>query len=100
MPGNTNTLAIQAVQHADLSRQHSKATLLAESGSVIGRYFHRERTDTPTTHDSTTVLTNSPEGLRINFRVKHVAEGVAYLNGGRSSGLAEGMRRLVGESSS
>ncbi|HKN31856.1 MAG TPA: AMIN domain-containing protein [Terriglobales bacterium] len=100
MTGNTITLTVLAVRIAARSRQRSKAPLLAESGSVIGRFFHRERTDTPTTHDSTTVLTNSPEGLRINFRVKHVAEGVAYLNGGRSSGLAEGMRLLIWDSSS
>jgi hypothetical protein len=30
--------------------------------------------------------------LRTVFRVKYVAEGVAYLDGGRSSGLSEGMK--------
>lgn len=33
--------------------------------------------------------------LRTSFRVKYVAEGVAYLDGGRGAGLAEGMRLLV-----
>jgi hypothetical protein len=33
--------------------------------------------------------------LRTKFSVKYVAEGVAYLNGGRSAGLAPGMKLLV-----
>ena len=33
--------------------------------------------------------------LRVSFKVKYVAEGAAYLSGGRSSGLAEGMRLVV-----
>lgn len=33
--------------------------------------------------------------LRTVFRVKYVAEGVAYLDGGRSSGLTEGMKLEV-----
>jgi AMIN domain len=34
-------------------------------------------------------------GPRTTFKVKYVAEGAAYLDGGRSSGLAEGMKLLV-----
>jgi hypothetical protein len=33
--------------------------------------------------------------LRMSFRVKYVAEGAAYLEGGRSSGLSEGMKLEV-----
>ena len=36
--------------------------------------------------------------LRTAFKVKYVAEGSAYLDGGRSSGLAEGMKLIVRES--
>ena len=99
MTGNTITLTVLAARIVEGSRQRSEAPLLTASSSVIGRLFHRPRTDTPATHGSTTVLSSSPEGLRINFRVKHVAEGVAYLNGGRSAGLAEGMTLLVWNSS-
>ena len=35
--------------------------------------------------------------LRTVFKVKYVAEGVAYLDGGRSSGLTEGMKLEVKE---
>jgi hypothetical protein len=37
----------------------------------------------------------SSQNLRISFKVKYVAEGAAYLSGGRSSGLAEGMKLVV-----
>lgn len=33
--------------------------------------------------------------FRTNFRVKYVASGVAYLDGGRGAGLAEGMKLVV-----
>lgn len=33
--------------------------------------------------------------LRVAFRVKYVAEGIAYLEGGRNDGLAEGMKLEV-----
>jgi hypothetical protein len=33
--------------------------------------------------------------LRMSFRVKYIAEGAAYLEGGRSSGLSEGMKLEV-----
>jgi hypothetical protein len=35
--------------------------------------------------------------FRTNFKVKYVAEGVAYLDGGRSAGLTEGMKLVVRE---
>ena len=37
-------------------------------------------------------LQDSDPNLRTVFRVKYVADGVAYLDGGRSQGLAEGMK--------
>ena len=33
--------------------------------------------------------------FRTTFKVKYVAEGVAYLDGGRSAGLTEGMKLVV-----
>ena len=38
------------------------------------------------------------ENLRISFKVKYVAEGAAYLSGGRNSGLAAGMKLVVRDS--
>ena len=40
------------------------------------------------------VRTDDPS-LHTVFRVKYVAEGIAYLEGGRAQGLAEGMKLLV-----
>ena len=36
--------------------------------------------------------------VQMGFKVKYVAEGVAYLTGGRAAGLEEGMILLVPES--
>jgi len=50
----------------------------------------------PAAAKTTTLLARSDDpGLRTVFRVKYVAEGVAYLEGGRAQGLAEGMKLLV-----
>src|SRR5271157_2313915 len=43
------------------------------------------------------VRTDDPS-LRTVFRVKYVADGIAYLEGGRAQGLAEGMKLEVKES--
>jgi hypothetical protein len=44
----------------------------------------------------TTLIARSDDpSLRTVFRVKYVAEGVAYLEGGRTQGLTEGMKLLV-----
>jgi hypothetical protein len=45
---------------------------------------------------ATAVLQANPD-LKIAFRVKYVAEGVAYLEGGSNDGLAEGMKLGVKE---
>jgi AMIN domain len=37
----------------------------------------------------------SGENLRVSFKVKYVAEGAAYLKGGRTSGLVAGMKLVV-----
>ena len=42
------------------------------------------------------IAANDPN-LKTVFRVKYVADGVAYLDGGRSSGLAEGMKLEIKE---
>lgn len=55
---------------------------------------------------STTASTASPAliarsddpSLRTVFKVKYVAEGIAYLEGGRAQGLAEGMKLEIEES--
>jgi len=47
---------------------------------------------------NTLIARSDDPSLRTVFRVKYVAEGVAYLEGGRAQGLAEGMKLLVDDS--
>lgn len=56
-------------------------------------------TEAPTTPPPTsTVMVRSDDpSLRTVFKVKYVAEGVAYLEGGRAQGLIEGMKLEVEE---
>jgi hypothetical protein len=42
--------------------------------------------------ESTLIARSDDPNLRTVFKVKYVAEGVAYLEGGRAQGLAEGMK--------
>ena len=44
------------------------------------------------TPESTLIARSDDPSLRTVFKVKYVAEGVAYLEGGRAQGLAEGMK--------
>ena len=49
-----------------------------------------------TTAETATLIARSDDpSLRTVFKVKYVAEGVAYLEGGRSQGLTEGMKLEV-----
>ena len=47
---------------------------------------------------STLIARSDDPSLRTVFRVKYVADGVAYLEGGRTQGLTEGMKLLVEDS--
>jgi hypothetical protein len=47
---------------------------------------------------STLIARSDDPSLRTVFRIKYVAEGVAYLEGGRTQGLSEGMKLLVEDS--
>lgn len=47
---------------------------------------------------STLIARNDDPNLRTVFKVKYVAEGVAYLEGGRGQGLAEGMKLEIEDS--
>ena len=52
----------------------------------------------PTAPARTMIARSDDPNLRTVFKVKYVAEGVAYLEGGRAQGLAEGMKLEVEES--
>ena len=98
--GSHVTLTILSVT-APESNRHAGA-VSAASGPMIEKLLpnwqHSSSADgnRPTKTKSQAMLsastTNQP---RTTFRVKYVAEGAAYLDGGRSSGLAEGMKLVV-----
>ena len=54
-------------------------------------------TPSPSPESSTMIARSDDPSLRTVFRVKYVAEGVAYLEGGRTQGLKEGMKLEVEE---
>ncbi len=51
----------------------------------------------PAPEKSTVIARSDDPSLRTIFKVKYVAEGVAYLEGGRAQGLKEGMKLEVEE---
>ena len=53
---------------------------------------------TPTPETSTMIARSDDPSLRTVFKVKYVAEGVAYLEGGRAQGLKEGMKLEIEDS--
>jgi hypothetical protein len=54
---------------------------------------------TATAAEATTMIARTDDpSLRTVFKVKYVAEGVAYLEGGRSQGLTEGMKLVIEDS--
>jgi hypothetical protein len=74
-----------AEKATDLKAAESPATAVANSGSGVAKTaMMMVRSDDPS--------------LRTVFRVKYVADGIAYLEGGRAQGLAEGMKLEVKDS--
>ena len=56
-------------------------------------------TPSAATAESTLIARTDDPNLRTVFKVKYVAEGVAYLEGGRAQGLAEGMKLEIEDTS-
>jgi hypothetical protein len=78
MPVDTSNGDVRAESPAPAVPAPSSVPTAAEAPTMIAR------TDDPSLH---TV-----------FKVKYVAEGVAYLDGGRAQGLAEGMKLVIEDS--
>jgi hypothetical protein len=75
----------QEEKKTGLNNHQSSGTAVADSGSGTAKAaMMMVRADDPS--------------LRTVFRVKYVADGVAYLEGGRAQGLAEGMKLEVKDS--
>jgi AMIN domain len=104
--GDTITLTILPATAANHSDKRTSAAMPAASGPFMSKLWPWQKAATPKNTFISPVLVNAdkpdaPEtgGLRTSFQVKYVAEGAAYLNGGRSAGLAPGMTLIARDSS-
>ena len=79
-----------AASKASASPQASKPTLVASAAPAPAPAKPDLDTQVP-------VLLTRPSNtdIRVSYKVKYVAEGVAYLDGGRASGLTEGAKLIV-----
>ena len=95
--GNTVTLIVlPAGVVADLG-PHGAGALPSANSTLWERLRPRRGTPSKTGKPSLPEAAEelSDTNLHVSFKVKYVAEGAAYLIGGRSSGLAAGMKLLV-----
>jgi len=97
MKGSKITLTVLPVPAADHpSGMHGASS---PAGSVVAQLSQRQSNrglSWSSTGGSTAPPQRQPgKSLRTAFMIKYVAEGAAYLNGGRSSGLAPGMKLAV-----
>jgi hypothetical protein len=95
-------LPATAANHVD---KRGTAAMPAASGPFISKLWPWQKSVTANKNFTSPVVVSAvkpdPGGkgsLRTSFQVKYVAEGAAYLNGGRSSGLAPGMTLVVRDS--
>src|SRR5690242_14529 len=63
-----------------------------ETGSMVGK-----ESVSPTAEEPGTTANSLVSDIRSTFRIKYVAQSVAYLDGGRNAGLAEGVKLVVRE---
>ena len=71
------------------------ASVMLMAASVRGQTASGAGSDPSVADNSTAALSQANPDVRVAFKVKYVVEGVAYLEGGRDSGLAEGVRLFV-----
>jgi hypothetical protein len=98
MNGNTITLTVLPISSRPRpSHLQNKA---GSGGGMISRIWHRQpaQPSSTTATDGGLLLAaqqQAMKALRTKFMVKYVAEGAAYLNGGRGAGLVPGMKLLI-----
>lgn len=77
----------------------ARGPLPAAKGTLLRRLAPGVITDANVKPPTSAEAETSTGNLHISFEVKYVAEGAVYLKGGRRSGLKEGMRLVVHDSS-
>jgi hypothetical protein len=97
--GNTVVLTVLPADDSGESSQLRSAPVPPATSSLLGRLLkHTPSEKEPTTgRSSTSMPTSQPADAKLYafFKVRYVAEGVAYLTGGRNSGLTKGMKLVV-----
>jgi AMIN domain len=115
--GNTIVLMVLPGDTVSDTLTHGRGAVPAANGLLLGRRLSGQ-SDTVGPKSATLRFSHSAigskdgdakpkastqpsgEDLRVSFKVKYVAEGAAYLKGGRSSGLSAGMNLVVRDPSS
>ena len=80
---------------AGVSAQGPSSSTPQPDQSVALATADATQTTVPSEPDQSVASQQANPDIRVAFRVKYVAEGVAYLEGGRNDGLAEGMKLEV-----
>lgn len=100
--GNTVVLTVMPRVDATASVEPPRAPIPAASDSLLGGLRTRPRSPREDKSTSAAKVPASGEteqppdaNLHVLFKVKYVADGVVYLVGGRTSGLAKGMKLVV-----
>lgn len=82
---------------------HGRGAAPAATGLFLGKLWPRQQDKATPEKSSTLRITHLAPGaqpagdknLQVSFQLKYVAEGAAYISGGRASGLAKGMKLVV-----
>ena len=90
---NGNTQAAVSVQPSTVSTQMAPAPT-PESNELTADITVVPSETEPELPSALALRATHPD-FRTTFKIKYVAEGVAYLDGGRSAGLTEGMKLVV-----
>ena len=98
-PSSSAGASMPASAPPSASTPAAESTQIADAPAVPLPVAPKENVPTETTAPEATLIARSDDpSLRTVFRVKYVAEGVAYLEGGRAQGLTEGMKLEIEDS--
>ena len=99
-PSATNSVAQPSAVGPGSPEEPAPAAVVAKSEepSAAVPILSAPVAPSPPPETSTVIVRSDDPSLRTVFRVKYVAEGVAYLEGGSAQGLKEGMKLEVEDS--
>jgi hypothetical protein len=97
LTANNNKITLSVLPAQGATTERHGGAKPAASGPLISRLWRRQKSPSQKSaaHTLLSNQTAAKNNLRTSFRVKYVAEGAAYLDGGRSAGLSKGMKLVV-----